>query len=622
MLSLSFVHQPPLMTALGAPSMAMPIFPPPTFTVLESELALRERVFSEQKTHFKEGLNQRINLDQELNRAVQEFLINSTQLFQRCVQMDEQTCAAHNSWADEVSRTLNIYEKREEQTKYNVSFGFIGGFNEMLSKMHPRDEIAQLSDVGADQSIAEAKENLISFDRGLKYMQRENYDAQGAVDSCDSPLAIKEEEFKKAQMNAAVWTKLKTLPCETVKQFETVYNLLKLLQSVYKSFESAGMSIYRLKYMTEAIRFMALLISGELEVVRDSTETDTAVHELVTIFFNMVNMWENNSLKTKGVIASLQDHVKQMESNCKLHTRHLSITSFIFMLSSLKMFQKPRSQDSSDQLLRGYKVLRIRLKRVDCFSDVGYELIEFWEHIMESKAVNLEGAYFVLDHQDDKKGKKNADRKIAGVLVYFIAETDEDALLLQKLHINWLRSRKEREMVFEQVSPKLAELQRDDLSDAEDSERRLRRQGLLRKKNSLVVDPRTAAEKKAFQKDEELQEYLCTSDAWRGPVGKFDNQWLEKVVGGSWSMAEEKKRDPTKPDATIWFEKILELQKQTMHMFWALKKNTSSDSSNQAAKRTSKGKNKKKPHRQGTSKRNFIPSSSPKRAYPSMASGC
>jgi len=242
---------------------------------------------------------------------------------------------------------------------------------------------------------------------------------------------------------------------------------------------------------------------------------------------------------------------------------------------------------------------------------------------MESKAVNLEGAYFVLDHQDDKKGKKNADRKIAGVLVYFIAETDEDALLLQKLHINWLRSRKEREMVFEQVSPKLAELQRDDLSDAEDSTRRLRRQGLLRKKNSLVVDPRTAAEKRAFQKDEELQEYLCTSDAWRGPEGKFDNRWLEKVVGGSWSMAEEKKRDPTKPDAAIWFEKILDLQKQTMHMFWALKKNTtSSDSSNQAAKRTSKGKNKKKPHRQGTSKRNFIPSSSPKRAYPSMASGC
>lgn len=178
-------------------------------------------------------------------------------------------------------------------------------------------------------------------------------------------------------------------------------------------------------------------------------------------------------------------------------------------------------------------------------------------------------------------------------------------------------------MVFEQVSPKLAELQRDDLSDAEDSERRIRRQGLLRKKNSLVVDPRTAAEKKAFQKDEELQEYLCTSDAWRGPVGKFDNKWLEKVVGGSWSMAEEKKRDPTKTDAAIWFEKILHLQKQTMHMFWALKKNTtSSDSSNQAAKRTSKGKNTKKFHRQGTSKRNFVPSSSPKRVFTSMASGC
>lgn len=423
-------------------------------------------------------------------------------------------------------------------------------------------------------------------------------------------------------MNALVWTKLKTLPCETVKQFETVYDLLKLLQSVYKSFEKAGMSIHRLKYMTEAVRFMALLIRGELEVIRDSTETDVAVEALVTKFFGLVNMWRNNSLTTKGVIASLEDHVKQMESNCKLHIRHLSITSFIFMLSSLTMFQTPRSQDNSDQLLRGLKVLRIRLKRKDCFADVGYELIEFWLHIMESNAVNLEGAYFVLDHQDDKKGKKNAERKIAGVLVYFIAATDEDAMLLQKLHVGWLQSTNKREMVFEQVSPKLAELQRDNLSDAEDSERRLRRQRLLRKKDSLVVDPRTAAEKKALQKDEELQEYLCTSGAWRGPTDKFDNEWLEKVVGGSWSMAEERKRDPTKTDADIWFDKVLDLQKQTMHMFWALKKNTSSDSSNQAAKRTSKGKNKKQSSRKGTSRRKYALSPSPTRDYSTSYAGC
>jgi len=246
---------------------------------------------------------------------------------------------------------------------------------------------------------------------------------------------------------------------------------------------------------------------------------------------------------------------------------------------------------------------------------------------MESNAVQLEGAYFVLDHQsDDKKGKKNAERKIAGVLVYFIAKTDKDALLLQKLHIAWMLPKEKREMFFEQVSPKFAELQRDDLSNVEDSKRRLRRQEILRKKDSLVVNPRTVAEKKAFQKDEELQEYLCASDAWRGPTGKFDNQWLENFVGGSWSMAKEKKRDPGKTEEAIWFEKMLDAQKQTMHVFWALQKNPSSDRrNNQAAKRTSKGKNKKQSYRKGTSKKNFSPSSSPRRsAHPStfrMASG-
>jgi len=604
------------MKTIGAP-----FIPKPTF-VEPSHLELRERVFSDQKSHFGDGVAQRAP-DLELNCSSQEFLSNATQQFQWSVQMDEQTCDAHNRWADEVSVRLNEYEERE-QTTYNISFRFVEVFNEMLFKMHPQREMAQLSDVEADQSNAEAKKMLIKFEGVLKYLRRENYDMQGAIDSWESPLAVKEEAFKKAQMNSFVWTKLKTLPCDTAKQFETVYNLYKRLQSVYKNFESDGTSDYRLKYMTESIRFMAQLIKGELEVERNSTETDSAVHDLVTIFFNMVNLWKTNSLKTKGVIASLQDHVQQMKSNCKLNTRHLCITSFIFMLSSLKMFQKPRSQTNNDE--RGFKVHRIRLKRADCFSDEAYDLIELWKHMIESGVVELEGAYFVLDHQsDDKKGKKNAERKIAGALIYFISKTDKDAMRLQKIHLAWMLPREKREMFFEQMSPKFAELQRDNLSDVEDSQRRLRRREILRKKDSLVVNPRTVAEKKASQRDEELQEYLCTSEDWRGPTGKFDNQWLEEYVGGSWSMAEEKKRDPAKTDEAMWFEKMLDAQKHTMHIFWALQKNKSSDGCNkQAAKRTSKGKNKKKSRRKGTPKKNFFPSSSPRSAYQRnfcMASG-
>jgi len=175
----------------------------------------------------------------------------------------------------------------------------------------------------------------------------------------------------------------------------------------------------------------------------------------------------------------------------------------------------------------------------------------------------------------NRTGKKNSERKITGVLVYFLCQTEKDALLLQKLHIAWMRPRKERERVFEEVCPKLAEFQRVDISNAEDSERRLKRLNILRKKDSLVINPRTLEERKAFQRDEELQQYLCLSNACRGPIGRFDNKWLENFVGGSWSIAEEKRRDPGKTEEAIWFEKMLDAQKQTMHIFWALQKNGS-----------------------------------------------
>jgi len=609
------------MTPIGAPRMAS-FTPPPTEP---SELALRERVFSECVWHFKGGLAERILRDLELKSSSEQFLQNATEQFQMCVKMDEQTSEAHNEWANEVSVQLGIHEERHNMN-YNISFHFIRVFNSFLAMMHPQGEMAQVSDT--DESNKGAKELLAKFEADLRYLQRLNYDAQGAIDCWDSPLAIKEEEFKKAQMKATIWSTLQTLPTQTAEQFETVYNLLKLLQSVYKTFECNDTSIYRLKYLTSAIRFMALLIRGELGVVRDSAETDRAVRDLVSILTDMVHLWKNNSLKTNGVIHRLQEYVKQMESNGKLCTRHLAINCFIFMLSSLNMFQQPRSQNKTDENLRGHKVLRVRLKRVDCFSDTGYQLIEFWQHIMETKAVNLRGAYFVLDHQsNDKKGKKddqsddkkgkNAERKIAGLLLYFIGETDEDALMLQKLHIAWMRSRKERERVFNEVCPTLAVLQSDGLSEAQDSERRLARQFILRKKNSLVLDPKTDAEKKAFQKDEELQEYLCTSDDWSGPAGEFDTKWLESIVGGSWSMAEEKKRDPGKLEENIWFEQILEAQKQTLHIFYALQKNkTSSDGSNhQDAKRASNGKNKKQSSRKRTLKRYSPRVSASKRAY-------
>jgi len=169
----------------------------------------------------------------------------------------------------------------------------------------------------------------------------------------------------------------------------------------------------------------------------------------------------------------------------------------------------PSKRNSSKE--RGSQVIRTKMKRSEIsFSDTSYQLPQLWQNIKTSNAVNLQDAYFVLEYSTKKSKKKVDDekgRKVDGSLQYFIAATEKDARDLVKLHLAWTLPKEKREEIFNQICPELAKLESDNLSAAEDADRSMHRQKILRKEGSLK-------DAELQKKTEKLLDDLFKSEDW------------------------------------------------------------------------------------------------------------
>lgn len=574
-----------------------------TSTNADEHLAKRENVFRDLVSFFQKGMAQLLPDDWALDEIFQNFIQNAKMEFQHWEQKDEEKIRVHNEWTMKVYRVLGFYEEQQTQD-YVISFRFVHLFNEFLSLLHPNSKKDRLRNLGIQQCLYQAKLTLIKFEAKLQYYRRCSYDAHDAIDDwrCET-LTESEEKFKKEQLNASNWTIFKSiiLQLETVEPIDAVYKLMKSLQQVYKDFEERGSSKHCLQYLRSAIWSLARLVQTESEIQRETSEAERALCELVGLLSELVDFWAKPTFDSKKIISRLKDFWAQEDfeeerKKSQLMFRHLLIHSFNLKECSIGMFSHPDGQKASDET-RGHSVLRFRMKRLeDCFYDIGYDLLKFWRDIKESKAINLRDAYSVFDHESKKPETKGGHRKISGPLKYYIMNSDKDAMNFQKLHLAWTLPSQQRQEVFQRMCPTLAELQSDNLTDKQDAERRILRQRLLLKKKPLVIRAKNDAEKRKMQKNEELMEYLCSSENWSGPLKEFDNNWLEKLSEGSWSFAQQKAKDPALTEKEMWFQQTKEALKMRCHLFFALEPEKKEKKEKAPKKQKSKKKRRRLAH--------------------------
>jgi len=512
--------------------------------------------------------------DKELDELSQKFINDMKTTLKACERMAEETFRADNEWRTEVWKNLGVIEAPAE--KNHISIRYVCILSEMLSMLCPNGEKSRLAGLGDGQKILQAKLMLNKFREKLEYYMRPSYDSHTATDKWhSSSLSLAEEEFKREQLNAANWTTFKTLPVKTLKQFKSVYELMKSLQSLYQWFVMNEASIYCLRHLTTAIGAMVICIQAEAKIDRKVAEADKAICDLVKILNRFVTLLATPDFESNGCLQAFADYIHNSKKQKGKRFADLAVSSFIFKmcsLDSLNMFSiDPSSRNSSKE--RGSQVIRIKMKRPEIsFSGTSYQLPQFWQNIKKSNAVDFQDAYFVLEYStkskkkvDDEKTtgsnaekKKVVGRKVDGSLQYFIGATDKDARDLVKLQLAWTLRKEKREKIFKQICPELAKLESDNLSAAEDAERQAHRQKILRKKDSL--------KESKSQKTEELLDYLFKSEDWSRPKDKHDKKWLEKFVGGSFSFEEEKKEDKSLTDEEIWSEQIRKAIRQRFHI--------------------------------------------------------
>merc|ERR1719320_1376592 len=221
------------------------------------------------------------------------------------------------------------------------------------------------------------------------------------------------------------------------------------------------------------------MIKKERKTKRKAEEFQGIQH-LVKTCMQCLNFLKQDSFDNNG----------ETEFNGYNGTRHLQIFCLLFKFKSLPGFSDSQSRrDTSENDDRGPKVIRYRCKRMAGFGREAYQFGKFWQHIMATGVIDLEGCYFVRDHKPEDKDKKNATRKLSGVLFYFIQSTAADSEDLLKLFVAWCEPKFRRNRVFAHY-PELYNLQLDNLTPEEDLRRSDIRQKMVRKLNSMAPEPR------------------------------------------------------------------------------------------------------------------------------------
>jgi len=423
-------------------------------------------------------INERVFDDFSLKQKFENFLDSAEEAFNTCVTNDEEIYEYAASWVRRVEEKLaetEIFPQRN----YNITNAFLDVFNSLLNFMERVGQKASPSDLKLKQEERLGHKMIAKCQAIVDYLLRSNFDTQKALESTDFDLGeVKDavRNFKKTQVFPLCLSSLQRLTHKQIKDenLETVRSLLKALREGYAFWEDK-IGIDRLQLWTEVAQAMAQLMKQELKTKRKDGDVKGVAH----LFESCLTCLE--FLKSDSF-----DSVGETEFEGYACTRHLQICCLLFKWSGLEGFNEPQSTRNSGNEVRGKNVIRYRCKRMVALGRQAFQLGRFWRHIMRTGIVDLEGCYFVLDHRAEDK-KKNQDRKLSGVLFYWVLSSEAAAEELLRLFVAWCETKERRNRVFS-LYPDLYRLQQDKLTQEEDQERSIIRQKMVRKLNSMAPE--------------------------------------------------------------------------------------------------------------------------------------
>jgi len=495
-----------------------------------------------------------------------QFIEALNHLFYISFETDKVINEAGSAWAQRINTPFT--------QSYGTTKAFLQFFDEALNIMQDEGSNANLEDLKqlGDDMIA-------TFQAYVDFMLRPDFDTKGELEVFGSDgwsgLTSAVRAFKKEQLFTQGLSCLQTQQSLDYKQIQAIQLFLTVLKSEYAFWEqntTANRLIVWIQVAWEQIQ----LVKRELKMcikkdparqvnpnwkkdpsrrnkVAQNRNVDKRIEHVVHACRKCLKFLKSDSFDNKG----------ETEFNGYESTRSLQIYCLKFKFMSLPGFceQKLNTRDKND---RGIGAVRHRAKRLCSLGAQAYKMGEFWKQMVETGAVDFEGAYMVLDHKSDDQNKEGS-RKLQGILLYFILSTEKDSRNFLKLMVAFSETKHRRDQVLRHFGD-LYELQRDNLSPLEDEKRAKLRQNMLRKTNSMmpekqfesfrVWDKKTGAykEKKReikptaqevrdhAEKDAKIRDVLCADGEWSDEDLKHQRR-MYHIAPATKEEEEEKEQD-------------------------------------------------------------------------------
>jgi len=472
-------------------------------------------------------------------------------------------------WNEHVRVKLNAYEELEPMN-WNVTIAFIDCLNELLIIMEEvSQEIAQkrsdkefnlpqtvLVDDGEDsyawkwwnlkkeefEELPKRLKLIVRFEDCLKCLRRHDFDSQDGLKFSDLRVSVENlkslvQDFKEAQIFSVCIRNLQS-QVERLQplEFKTMHDFISKLWNEF-DYWSERVNFRRLKVWVQVAWEMSELIDSELKLMEQKNNNlgkkkkpkrkrkgkkNKAYTKKVPEDALSCNKQPSFELLTK-LCSDCLDFLKTDSFDSEGRTlfsgydsRHLQIFCLLFKL--MHVLGIPPAESTPDGVdNRGKQVVLYRCKREISFGEEAYRLGEFVNHIMKTKAVDIQRCYSVVDHKPQKtpEKKNNRSRRVQGVLFYWIMSSEAEAEKLLQLFVAWCEPKFRRDQVLGQY-PELLEMQQDNLTPEQDFKRSQTRQKMVRKEDSMKpgnFPTEQELDAHALQ-DFAIRKSLCAKKGW------------------------------------------------------------------------------------------------------------